>query len=530
MNKARKLWSQLSQSNLIVGDYPTQNTIQKPWYLRLLQGVAGWFAGLLMLGFFALTFSELFDYESQLALIIVGILCSVAAYLLFKNKENDFLNQFALALSLAGQALFAFAVFASVFRVTSTGLFVLAAYQLLLVFLLSNYMHRLITSGFALIALIVGLYEIGLLALGVAFCAVALSFIWLKDKNWGKNWQLWEPIGYGLAIALVYSRVFLLYQPYLFSYSYRDIDTSGWFFSHAPLLSSLLVSLVFINLLWTVVKENKKALAPKELLFIFLFGLVVVAMSFYIIGMSTGVLLVLLGFIRERKALLVIGLFSLIGFISWYYYSLQYTLLTKSLLLIGVGILMLGVYAIFNYLYRTNESKRSFSLSIPSASQWLILTTVAILLLATNISISKKESLLEHGDKLLFRLAPVDPRSIMQGDYMRLRFEVGTKILDKLRLLNTQKKLAQQAGFAVVEKNDKGVVNFVDLYQKQELSDNQYMVPFKYRNQRIKFTTNAFYFQEGKAKHFQQARFGQFRYRNGEMLLTNMVDKDFNVL
>ncbi len=530
MSEVKKLWQQLSQANLVEGDYPEHESLEKPWYLRLLQGVAGWFAGFLMLGFFALMFSALFKKDAHTLLMVVGILCSASAYLIFKRKHNDFLNQLAMALSLAGQIMFAFAVFESIFRINSSGLFILAAYQMILVFLLPNYMHRLLTAGFALIAFITGLQEIGLAGIGSAVIAVALSLIWLKDKKWRHYQPLWEPIGYGLSIALVYSQVFILSQRYIFRY--KEIDTLNWLVTNEAFLSSLLVALVFINLVWVTLKEFKVPLKSKEALLALLFCCIVVAMSFYIVGMSTGLLLILLGFIRNRKVLIAIGIFSAMGFISWYYYNLHMTLLVKSLILIGIGIAMLVAYALFNYLYSSNKNtKRAlFRFSLPTTSQWIVVATVVLVLGAVTINISKKEDLITHGDKLLFSLGPVDPRSIMQGDYMRLRFELATQIAAKLQQLNTQNTIPQYNGFAVVEKDDKGIVTFVDLYHNQDLTQNQFLIPYKNRNHQIHFTTNAFYFQEGKASHFQQARFGEFRYKNGEMILVNMVDKDFEVL
>ena len=74
------------------------------------------------------------------------------------------------------------------------------------------------------------------------------------------------------------------------------------------------------------------------------------------------------------------------------------------------------------------------------------------------------------------------------------------------------------------------MVNFVELYTDQELKENQYKLPFKYRNYRIQLTTDAFYFQEGKAQHYNKAVYGEYRYKNGELLLVNLIDKDFKVL
>ena len=49
-----------------------------------------------------------------------------------------------------------------------------------------------------------------------------------------------------------------------------------------------------------------------------------------------------------------------------------------------------------------------------------------------NWSIYQKEQHLRHGDVIKLKLAPVDPRSLMQGDYMALRFELANQIREVL--------------------------------------------------------------------------------------------------
>jgi hypothetical protein len=50
-------------------------------------------------------------------------------------------------------------------------------------------------------------------------------------------------------------------------------------------------------------------------------------------------------------------------------------------------------------------------------------TALAVLLVA-NFAIGQKEALIARGRPVFVALAPVDPRSLMQGDYMRLRFRL----------------------------------------------------------------------------------------------------------
>ena len=55
-------------------------------------------------------------------------------------------------------------------------------------------------------------------------------------------------------------------------------------------------------------------------------------------------------------------------------------------------------------------------------SRILIITNLLLLLGYLNWSIYQKEQTLRDGQLVLFELAPVDPRSLMQGDYMSLRY------------------------------------------------------------------------------------------------------------
>ena len=53
-----------------------------------------------------------------------------------------------------------------------------------------------------------------------------------------------------------------------------------------------------------------------------------------------------------------------------------------------------------------------------------IVAAVALVLIAVNLSIVAKERIKTGGEPIFLELAPVDPRSLMQGDYMALRFAI----------------------------------------------------------------------------------------------------------
>ena len=56
----------------------------------------------------------------------------------------------------------------------------------------------------------------------------------------------------------------------------------------------------------------------------------------------------------------------------------------------------------------------------------LIIVNLILLLGYFNWSVFQKEQTLKDGQLVLLPLAPVDPRSLMQGDYMSLNYEVNS--------------------------------------------------------------------------------------------------------
>jgi len=168
-----------------------------------------------------------------------------------------------------------------------------------------------------------------------------------------------------------------------------------------------------------------------------------------------------------------------------------------------------------------------------------IIAGIALVLILTGVnwSIYQKEQQLTTGATAYLKLRPVDPRSLMQGDYMRLRFELADKIIEALPKKpmgssNWHNRIDATDGYAVVALDDKRVASFKSLYKEGEtLAKNEIKMQYRVRNGRVKFATNAFFFQEGTAKTYEAAKFGQFRVNNhGGLLLAAMFDKDLKKL
>jgi uncharacterized membrane-anchored protein len=147
-----------------------------------------------------------------------------------------------------------------------------------------------------------------------------------------------------------------------------------------------------------------------------------------------------------------------------------------------------------------------------------VVAGIVVLLLAS-WTVWQRESLLASGRTVLLELAPVDPRSLMQGDYMALRFQLSDQVSGRGR----ERKQAED-GRLVVKADDKGVARFVRLDGGEPLGAGEFLLRYRVREGQVKFATNAWFFQEGHARYYERARYGEFRVApSGDMLLTHML-------
>jgi uncharacterized membrane-anchored protein len=134
----------------------------------------------------------------------------------------------------------------------------------------------------------------------------------------------------------------------------------------------------------------------------------------------------------------------------------------------------------------------------------LILGGLVLALALPDLAIARKERLLASGTPMLLELAPVDPRSLMQGDYMRLDYA----LTRNLRLVDSWPR----DGRIVVSLDSAGVAHFVRREETgMSLAPGERLLQYRRRGGRIRVGTDAFHFQEGLANRFAGARYGDLR-------------------
>jgi uncharacterized membrane-anchored protein len=150
-----------------------------------------------------------------------------------------------------------------------------------------------------------------------------------------------------------------------------------------------------------------------------------------------------------------------------------------------------------------------------SGFRFALAGAVLLVLGVVNYSIFAKERIRGHGERVLLELAPVDPRSLMQGDYMALRFTIANQI-------------RPDPGGTVPVVLDANRVARLD----PQSGPGSLRLRYRIRQGQVWLGTNAYFFEEGDAERFAGARYGEFRVDRdtGEAVLVGMVGPDFQPL
>ncbi len=152
--------------------------------------------------------------------------------------------------------------------------------------------------------------------------------------------------------------------------------------------------------------------------------------------------------------------------------------------------------------------------------KWHIFSANLIIVLAFfNYSIFKKETLLSNGKLALLELAPVDPRSLLQGDYMILNYDIASDIdTDSI----------SKRGFCVITIEENKIAKRVRLQEgKTPLYDNEYLIRYTQGEWRdIYIGAESYFFQEGTGEKYEEAKYGGIRVdTEGNNVLVGLYDK-----
>jgi uncharacterized membrane-anchored protein len=232
----------------------------------------------------------------------------------------------------------------------------------------------------------------------------------------------------------------------------------------------------------------------------------------------------------QRWRLAAVAAVASAWIIGAFYYALRWPLANKAAALV-IAATVLAALAVWGF--RSLQATQTPAAPGPDktaartpalrlGAHWGIALSAVLILLAANVSIWQKEQLIRHGQTVFVPLVPVDPRSLMQGDYMALNF---------LRRWNpnTPKLDMDQEAFGfehprmVFQRDAQGIVRVLGPDEGKALASDEIAIQLVPKNGRWILVTDAFYFKEGEAERWAAARFGEFRVEaSGKALLVGL--------
>ena len=148
-----------------------------------------------------------------------------------------------------------------------------------------------------------------------------------------------------------------------------------------------------------------------------------------------------------------------------------------------------------------------------------LIALALVVFLTLNFAIYQKEQIKKHGQTVYLELAPVDPRSLIQGDFMRLSYALER---DALQL---PLRPSDPRGYLVIRPDETNVARVVRFDDGTALAEGELRLKYSRNPRGIKLVPDSFFFQEGEAEKYETAKYGVFKFDDsGTPLLVGLVE------
>ncbi|MGL4870487.1 MAG: GDYXXLXY domain-containing protein [Aeromonas veronii] len=160
----------------------------------------------------------------------------------------------------------------------------------------------------------------------------------------------------------------------------------------------------------------------------------------------------------------------------------------------------------------------------PVTRQLALLLSGLAILAGINATVWRYEHAMSSGEVVLLRLAPVDPRSLMQGDYMRLNYEIARELTSR-DARATQNKGSDTL---VIRLDAHQVASLVADGKPDRLASDERLLQVHQSERQWQIGPDAYFFEEGTGEQYETARYGEFRLQaDGKTLLVGLRDEAY---
>jgi uncharacterized membrane-anchored protein len=519
---------------------------KRAWYVEAFLAFGGWIAGLFAASaIFAAVAAMFADFEhprgAALTVLAIGASVAVVGVAIGRRRRSEFTRHFAIAGIAAGFTAATAAVWylawdwlASFFapggdldgdRVGAAGLIASAVLALAGFFATRAVRDGILTflvtlAWFAVMSLSVSMLYAEQSVSRVAFdalpSAAALAGLALFTR----------PIGRSAAAA---AGAALMIGPMLFlenirrGFGFLGVENSA----PASGLSEILFALAILYCLWTL-RGRFPALGLAG-------GAALLLAGSYLLpdAGSAAIVILLAGFAASHRGLAAVGVVALAWFIGRYYYDLSLTLIEKSAILSGLGLATLAVALGSRRLFGSSEAKAAAPDRAAGGRRGLVATLAfgALLLgslLLVNRQVLDLEAAFKETRRIYLPLGPVDPRSLIQGDYMVLNFR---------ETVYPQPEAAAalpRSGEVFLKLDADAVAEFSRIAGPgDEPRPDEIRVDYAkaFDGGQIRYCPASFFFQEGDAEAYNAARFAVLDVADdGRVRLVDLADENRRII
>jgi len=312
--------------------------------IKILTVFGGILASLAFLGF--LLIAGL--YNSDAGLLLFGTLCIAGAIWINKAFDKTIIDTVSVSFFIIGFILLGlgFSELKTDENIVSVIFIIISCCSLVIV---QNYMLSfisvLIING-SILMLIISNRDHDVIHIYVSALALIITYFMLKEAKiitTGKALsKLYNPIRTGLIFSFASGLIFLGKKGIL-------TLSPGYIWLSSIVIIAVIVYLV--SILFDVLDITK----VQHKTVINIFTILVLLTTALSPAISGAILIVLLSFLVNYKTGLFLGIIAFIYFVSQYYYDLNFTLLTKSILLFSSGVLFIILYLFTHKKLAINE-------------------------------------------------------------------------------------------------------------------------------------------------------------------------------
>jgi uncharacterized membrane-anchored protein len=141
--------------------------------------------------------------------------------------------------------------------------------------------------------------------------------------------------------------------------------------------------------------------------------------------------------------------------------------------------------------------------------------------------VAKQDAELRDAQTVYLSLMPVDPRSVMQGDYMALNYAIIYQLNQES--FDSTKPQPPKSGSIVLRLDKQNVGTFVRYYTGGNLAPNEHLLKIHRDNGYASVDAESFFIPEGTGDIFNHAAYGELKLlSNGTPLIVALCDKDLH--